>query len=84
MKIVTKELEIEFKNSEKNLYYKQVHHADKTGKSTTLASSFFLDSGSITARCTDWSDEITNKYNWVDSLRVSIYSKEFVNWLKLR
>ena len=81
MKEITKELSIQFKNSIKNLNYKQVHPSDKTGKSTAISSSFFLDSGNISVRCSDWSDEMTEKYNWVDNIRVGIKSKEFNDWL---
>ena len=81
LKIISKEVSNQFKSVRKNLNYKQVHPSDKTGKSTALADSFFLNLGSISIRCTDWSDEMTKKYNWTDNLRVNINTTEFNDWL---
>ena len=61
---------------------KGAHPGDKTGKSTTLADSFFLDTGSVSVRCYDWSNAMTKKYNYVDHLSVAARTNEFNNWLK--
>ena len=41
---------------------------------------YFLDTGSVSIRCTDWSDEITQKYNWSDNLRVGVRTTEYNDW----
>ena len=58
---------------------------DPSGKS--LISQHFFELGTkkyndnIGISCYDWSDEISNKYNWFDNLRVSVQTKEFDYWL---
>ena len=58
---------------------------DPSGKS--LVSQHFFELGTkkyndnIGISCYDWSDEISNKYNWFDNLRVSVQTKEFDHWL---
>ena len=58
---------------------------DPSGKS--LISQHFFELGTkkyndnIGISCYDWSDEISNKYNWFDNLRVSVQTKEFDQWL---
>ena len=81
LKNISKELSILFSETEAHLDVKQIHPADTTGKSTAIADIFLLETGSASARCTDWSDEITSKYGWSDNLRVGIKSKEYNDWL---
>ena len=52
--------------------------SDKSGKSTYGGIAFFLDSGSISLKCYDWSENVS----FDDSLRMSIKSKEYNNFLK--
>ena len=34
----------------------------------------------IRVECMDWSDELTKKNQWTDSLSVAAYSKEILEW----
>jgi hypothetical protein len=54
------------------------HEGDPYGKSISARVTFNLDSGSIAIECTDWSKEI----GYLDNLRVSIKTREFIAWLK--
>ena len=81
LKNISKKLSILFSDSETHLDVKQIHPADITGKSTAIADIFLFETGSASARCTNWSDEITSKYGWNDNLRVGIKSKEYNDWL---
>ena len=55
---------------------------DKTGKSIMYYNDFqFSDQSAINIYCTDWSKEITDKNNWSDELKISLYSVEFANYL---
>ena len=50
---------------------------DKIGKSKMYYSLVIMNDGGVTQiSCDDWSDKITKKNDWVDSLKVSIFSKE--------
>ena len=55
---------------------------DKSGKSIMYYNDFqFSDQSAINIYCTDWSKEITDKNNWLDELKISLYSVEFSNYL---
>jgi hypothetical protein len=76
-KVVSQELESLFPNAKKK-NKKTPHAGDKTGKSKTDTTIFYLPDGSIASvACYDWSKKM--KYN--DHLRVSILSKEYKDWL---
>ena len=76
-KRVSKELESLFPNIKKQ-NKKKSHSGDKTGKSKTDTTYFYLPDGSIASvACYDWSKKM--KFN--DHLRVSILSKEYRDWL---
>ena len=50
---------------------------DKIGRSKMYYSLVIMNDGGVTQiSCDDWSDKITKKNDWVDSLKVSIFSKE--------
>ncbi len=50
---------------------------DKIGKSKMYYSLVIMNDGGVTQiSCDDWSDKITKKNDWIDSLKVSIFSKE--------
>ena len=51
--------------------------ADKSGKSTYGGIAFFLDTGSISLKCYDWSENVRSD----DSLRISIKTEEYNNFL---
>ena len=69
------------KDVKKNSYEKD-HAADKTGKSKNNTIQFsFKTKDAIRVSCYDWSEKITKEKNWVDSLRVTILSADFRNWI---
>ena len=82
MMSIRKEISSLFKNAGKNFDVRRAHPADKTKKSYVISNGFFLDKGSDSVKCFDWSDEITKKYGWGDNLRVGIKLKEYNDWLK--
>ena len=54
------------------------HDADPNGNSYMHQTQYsFSKGGLIAIECLDWSDEITNKYNWQDNFNISFYSKEY-------
>ena len=82
MKSIRKEISHLFKDAKTNFDVRQTHPADKTNKSYLITDAFFLDTGSVSIKCFDWSDEITKKNNWSDNLRVGVKLKEYNDWLK--
>ena len=82
MKSISKQISQLFKDAETNLDFKQIHPSDKSNKSYAISDMYFLDTGSVSIRCTDWSDEITQKYNWSDNLRVGVRTTEYNDWLE--
>ena len=75
-KTIVNELEQTFNNIEKDSWESK-HSADKSGKSITNNTEFYLESGHIRIICNDWSEDM----NYVDKLAVSIVSKEFDDWI---
>ena len=76
-KSISKEIQNLIKNSDEVLDKTTNMEADKSGKSIRNADMFFMNDGIVAVTCTDWSDEITNNYNWTDNLRVHIRTKKF-------
>ena len=68
-----------FKNAEKRLNEKGIMPSDDTGNSYAI-SDVFINGGSMSIRCTNWSDKISEEKNWTDNLRVGIRTDEFNNW----
>ena len=62
----------QFKNS------KTKHKADTSGKSIKIKSVIFLETGSITVSCDDWSKKI----GYMDVLRIDISTNDFNDWLR--
>ena len=81
-KEIIKELESQFPSGKKDAQGKLKHKSDPTGKSIYTYTAFYFDNGNIALECTDWSDKITSKNGWMDSLAVIINSKEFTLWLR--
>ena len=75
-----------YKNARRGSKEKPIYVAKKgeiltvisNGKSIVTRVSFKLDSGYISIECTDWSKQI----GYLDTLRVSVKSREFFTWLK--
>tara|TARA_Y100000768_G_scaffold259932_1_gene197886 strand:- start:786 stop:1370 length:585 start_codon:yes stop_codon:yes gene_type:complete len=83
--IEKKKIEIEisslFKNVKK-MILENTHGADATGKSLSSGVQFFFNNGdSMMLYCTDWSEEMTKKNNWVDELKISLSLNEFQKFL---
>ena len=38
--------------------------------------------GLFSVQCTDWSKKSEEKYNWTDNISVTVYSKEYENFLR--
>ncbi len=78
---IDKELSKIFSNTTREVENEK-HEADETGKSTTRAIRYYFESDDVvTVICYDWSDDITEKFNWGDNLSVEITTKEFNNFL---
>ena len=78
---IEKALNSLFSNADKTNKKKRKHVYDDTGKSTTTDVYYYLKNGSYAALvCVDWSNEIANKYQWDDVLRVEMGSANFVKW----
>ena len=81
-KEIIKELESEFPSGRKDAQGKLKHKSDTTGKSIYTYTAFYFDNGTISLECTDWTDKITSKNGWTDSLGVRIETKEFMHWIR--
>ena len=58
------------------------HDADPSGNSTTKAIRYWsTKDDQITIICTDWTNDLTNKYGWSDNLAVEFTPKFFNEWL---
>jgi hypothetical protein len=77
MKEIIKDVSEIFTDTKKEKY-KGKHEGDLSGKSIVTKTTFRLDSGSIEISCNDWSKEI----RYLDTLRVSIKTREFNTWLR--
>lgn len=76
-KILESILEVTNKNKSDVLNGVDPLKFDKIGKSKMYYSLIIMNDGGVTQiSCDDWSDKITKKNDWVDSLKVSIFSKE--------
>ena len=80
-KFIRRELSQMFKEAKTSFDKKSFHPADKKNKSYVIQDMFFLDKGSISVNCFNWSNEITEKYGWDDNLRVGAKSKAYNEWL---
>lgn len=80
-KLIKKQLSQLFKEAKTLFDDKVVYHADD--KSYAISDAFFLDRGSISVKCYNWSDEITKKNGWSDNLRVGAKSNEYNDWLRI-
>ena len=76
-KILESILEVTNKNKSDVLNGVDPLKFDKIGKTKMYYSLIIMNDGGVTQiSCDDWSDKITKKNDWVDSLKVSIFSKE--------
>ena len=71
-----------FGNEAKINTYTGKHRDDKSGNSKYTVSDFDFKTGSsVRVMCYDWSEKMTEKNRWYDSLLVAINSAEFMNFL---
>ena len=77
MKEIIKDISELFSDAKKE-NYKGKQPGDPSGKSIITKTTFSLDSGSIEITCNDWSKQI----GYLDTLRVSIKTREFDTWLR--
>tara|TARA_B100000674_G_C37346828_1_gene692284 strand:- start:159 stop:593 length:435 start_codon:yes stop_codon:yes gene_type:complete len=64
--------------------YEEKHAADKSGNSIVYVNDFIFNNSEdiIGVAVYDWSDEITSQKKWYDSLKVDIFSSEYVKFLQ--
>lgn len=78
IEIIADELKSLFKDTKKK-EDKIPHKYDKTGKSTIKYINYDFKSGDrVSIQCYDW----TKKMGYWDNLRISILSKEILNWIQ--
>ena len=64
------------------IYENESEHAYSPG-SVTVLTDFYPNSGGFArVSCNNWSKEAKKKYNWVDNLKVSLGSNEFLLYLR--
>ena len=80
-KEVSNELSEIFESAERKEGKVQDAAFDKTGDSKTISTYFFLSNGVVRVICYDTSKALEDKFNWIDSLDIVIYTREFGNWL---
>ena len=84
MKEIKSELDTVFKDAKKKTKDGKKHGYDKSGKSKTYGTAYFLNSGGyVDLYCTDWSKKLTKKNKWQDQLTVLIGSQEYLEYLNL-
>ena len=81
---IEKELNTIFKETEIRLYGEGKLPEDKSGESKQLAQTQYLFSngGAVSIECNDWSEELKTKEGYTDNLSISIYSKEYENFVR--
>ena len=57
-------------------------YVDNNSKKSQVEITLIDKSGLFSVECTDWSKKAEEKNNWIDNLGVSIYSKEYENFLR--
>ena len=81
MNEIDKELSIIFKNATREDKGKNKHRGDPTGNSYHTSIYYYLeDGGGVRVACFDWSDKISEEKNWQDHIKVSIFTKEILDW----
>ena len=69
-----------FKDADKLLNEKGIMPGDNTGKSYAISDVFFINGGSMSVRCFNWSNKMEKEKNYSDNLRVGIRTDEFNDW----
>ena len=86
MKIIEKELDNLFKNTEKIKRATVKHPYDKTGESIASDVTYiFTDGASAALVCTDWTDEMIKKHKGIyDHLRLKLLTGKFNKWMRTK
>ena len=81
MNEIDKELSIIFKNAHREDKGKRKHRGDPTGNSYITSIYYYLeDDSGVRVACFDWSVKLTEEKNWRDHIKVSIFTKEILDW----
>jgi len=72
-----------FPDVDKNVYDKTISHYDKSKKSYYIETNFeFKDESMVRVYCNNWSEELTKKNGWKDSLNVIMNDISFLEYLR--
>ena len=78
-KKVVDEFKITFKDSE--IYEDEGDHEFAPGSTVDLTDFYPKSGGFARVSCTDWAKKYEEEHLWVDSLKISLGSKEFLDYL---
>ena len=78
-KEIVDEFKITFKNSE--IYEDESDHEFASGSLVDLTDFYPKSGGFARISCTDWAKKYEKEHLWVDSLKISLGSKEFLDYL---
>ena len=83
MSEIEKDLDIIFNNVVKKKFGESKLQSDKSGESIQLGQiQYFLSNGGIVSiDCNDYSKKLTDKYGYTDNLGITIYSKEYADFV---
>ena len=83
MSEIEKDLDIIFNNVVKKKFGESKLQSDKSGESIQLGQiQYFLsDGGIVSIDCNDYSKKLTDKYGYTDNLGITIYSKEYADFV---
>ena len=81
---IEKELNNIFTESEINRYDDVDHMGDYSGKSRQWQTQYLLskNGGTVSIDCNDWSEELKTKEGYTDNLSITVYSKEYENFIR--
>ena len=78
-KEIVDEFKITFKNSE--IYEDESDHEFAPGSTVDLTDFYPKSGGFARISCTDWAKKYEKEHLWVDGLKISLGSKEFLDYL---
>ena len=81
MEKIFNDVKLSFPNSRFEKGKEEAHDADESRKSLAKVYAIYLKNGLIAITCTDWTEQITKKFNRPDTLKISIHKKEYMDWI---
>ena len=79
---ITKDISDIFTSQINDNKEKMINHGDPSGKSINYRSDWIVDNDDLVAiECYFWSQEMKDKYNYGDHIRISATRKEIDDWL---